>query len=132
MVSRFRRRLRKGFELPATCCRGEGRAQRDEPHPSPTFKVGIPGAQHPHPTPGSHVDKETENGHPVGAPGGCAEISVKFLIEVNELHLGRRVYNVCVLGGQSTVRMSTPGHEVSEGVDGRGRGAAPQLRSPDG
>lgn len=105
MVSRLRRRLRNGLELPATWVGGQGekaRAQKSKPpipSPSRTPKSGspaslflspqIPGAQPPIPQhlAWAHIDKEAENGQAIGAPGGGAEVPIEFLVEVDELHL---------------------------------------------
>lgn len=50
----------------------------------------------------AYIDKEAENGQPIGAPGGCAEVPVEFLVEVDELHLG---------GQQSKWRSPAKGEE---------------------
>lgn len=54
--------------------------------PRPSFSPSLP----PFESCRTHIDKEAENGQAIGAPGGSTEIPIKFLIEVDELHLGEQ------------------------------------------
>lgn len=90
MVSRLRRRLRNGLELPATYAGGMRRGDSGRRLPKgPPPKPGLPASLVPHTLEAScpsclpHIDKEAEDGQAIGAPGGSTEIPVEFLVEVN-------------------------------------------------